>query len=76
MLEKAFCWDRCSTPIQLAETCSSFHPVHMFRSQDLTKRRTIDPSNFAIFVVDEETKLAVLSQNMFNKMIYPQGVIV
>jgi len=39
-----------------------FHMFHMFRSQDLTKRRTIDPSNFTIFVVDEETKLAVLSE--------------
>lgn len=39
-----------------------FHMFHIFRSQDLTKRRTIDPSNFTIFVVDEETKLAVLSE--------------
>ena len=39
-----------------------FHMFHIFWSQDLTKRRTIDPSNFTIFVVDEETKLAVLSE--------------
>ena len=58
------CWGRhfAGTEANGSADVNIFYMFHMFRSQDLTKRRTIDPSNFTIFVVDEETKLALLSE--------------